>query len=85
MKKKIYYWSPFLTKVATINAVINSAESINKFSNKEYDCSIINAVGEFNFYKEEALKKKINIIDISNSNLFKYLPQLGFVKSRFSF
>ena len=46
--KKIYYWSPFLSKVATVDAVINSAISLKKYNRKLYDVSIINVFGEFN-------------------------------------
>ena len=44
-KKKIYYWSPFLTEVATIKAVINSAYSMKRYF-KEYDTTIIDAAGK---------------------------------------
>ena len=84
MKKSIYYWSPFLSKIATINAVINSAYSMNRYS-QNYNCSIINAVGEFNVYSKDLLKKKINLINLSNIFLHKYLPNTGIFKSRFSF
>lgn len=84
MKKSIYYWSPFLSKIATINAVINSAYSMNKYS-QNYNCSIINAVGEFNVYSKDLLKKKINLINLSNIFLYKYLPNTGIFKSRLSF
>ena len=48
----IYYWSPFITHVATVKAVINSASSLNRYSNKH--CSyIINVAGEWNIYKDE--------------------------------
>ena len=33
---KIFYWSPFISKVATVSTVIRSAESILKYSKKEY-------------------------------------------------
>ena len=33
--KKIYYWSPHISNVATIKNVINSAISIKKFSKKK--------------------------------------------------
>ncbi len=84
MKKSIYYWSPFLSKIATINAVINSAYSMNRYS-QNYNCSIINAVGEFNVYSKDLLKKKINLINLSSIFLYKYLPNTGIFKSRFSF
>ena len=84
MKKSIYYWSPFLSKIATINAVINSAYSMNRYS-ENYKCSIINVIGEFNAYSKELIEKKINLISLSNIPLYKYLPSNGFFKSRFSF
>ena len=33
---KIFYWSPFLSNIATIDAVIRSIKSINKFDNKKF-------------------------------------------------
>jgi len=84
MQKSVYYWSPFLIKIATIDAVINSAYSLNRYSNK-YNCSIINSIGEFNFYNNELLKKKINIIKLNNLDLYKYLPSKGILGSRLSF
>jgi glycosyltransferase involved in cell wall biosynthesis len=84
MKKSIYYWSPFLSKIATINAVINSAHSMSRYS-KKYNCSIINAVGEFDIYSEELFKKNINLINLSNRSIYKYLPSRGVFKSRLSF
>ena len=56
--KKIYYWSPFLSKVATVDAVINSAISLKKYNRKIYDVSIINVFGEFNDYE-----KKLDRVD----------------------
>ena len=32
---KIFYWSPFTSKVATVKSVINSAESINRLFKKK--------------------------------------------------
>ena len=43
----ICYWAPFTSKVATIMAVINSAESLIKFSNNKIKATIINAFGEW--------------------------------------
>ena len=57
-KKSVYYWSPFLTPIATCKAVINSAYCINKFS-KKFDAKIINFYGEFDK----------NIKDIENKNI----------------
>ena len=50
---KVFYWSPFFTKIATITAVINSAKSLLKYNKKnKYSVSIINAIGEWNDYKK---------------------------------
>ena len=32
MKKKVFYWSPFTSYVATVKAVINSVRSVNYYS-----------------------------------------------------
>ena len=50
---KVFYWSPFFTKIATITAVINSAKSLLRYNKKnKYSVSIINAIGEWNDYKK---------------------------------
>ena len=56
-KKKIYYWSPFLSKIATCRSVINSAKALNDFGSR-YESFILNFFGEFNVYDDE-IKKKI--------------------------
>ena len=84
MQKNIYYWSPFLTNIATAKAVINSAVGLKKYS-KEYNCTIINCIGEFNSYKKEIIKNNININNFFSINFKKYLPKYGFLSSRFSY
>ncbi len=82
---KIYYWSPFFTNIATIKAVIKSAESLVKFSKeKKYDVSLVDAIGEWVPY-DKIINKKINIIKLNQINLAKYLPKNSFIKSRFSY
>lgn len=78
---KIYYWSPFISHVATVKAVINSASSINYYSNN-YSAYIINVAGEWDVYKEELLKKKIKIINLTTSNVINNKNINGFLKSR---
>ena len=78
---KIYYWSPFISHVATVKAVINSASSLNYYSN-DYSAYIINVAGEWNIYKEELLKKKIKIINLTTSNVINNRNINGFLKSR---
>ena len=84
IKKKIFYWAPFLSPIATPKAVINSAYSLQKYSN-EFDCSIINFFGEFNIFKKDIFNKNIKIYNSSLNILRKYLPFKGKIKSRFSF
>ena len=51
---KIFYWSPFISKIATISSTIRSAESILKYSKKEnnINLAIIDAIGEWKNYKK---------------------------------
>jgi glycosyltransferase involved in cell wall biosynthesis len=83
-KKYIYYWSPFLTKIATIKAVLSSAESLVKYSN-EFQPTIINAAGEFDEYIYNLNNKNISVINLSKKNYIKNLPRFGFFNSRISF
>ena len=71
-------------RIATPRAVINSAYAMQKFS-KLNNCSIINFFGEFNIFKEELIKKELNIINYFKSNILKNLPKYGKIASRFSF
>jgi len=77
----IYYWSPFITHVATVKAVINSASSLNRYSQK-YTTSVINVAGEWNIYKKDLLKKNIKIIDLTSSKIIDNKKVSGFFKSR---
>ena len=82
---KIYYWSPFFTNIATIKAVIRSAESLVKFSKKQkYNVSLVDAIGEWDEYKN-IIDKKIKIIKLSKIKLKDYIPKNSFLKSRLSY
>ncbi len=82
--KSVLYWSPFLTNVATIKAVTNSAVSLKRYS-KFYKPIIINACGEFNDHKVYLESNQIEILNLINYDYHKYLPKLGYLKSRFSY
>ena len=84
MKKKIFYWSPGFSRIATFKAVINSAQSILKFD-KKYDVSLINFFGEFNEYNLNIKNKEIELINCFNDKILEYLPKYGWIKSRLSF
>ena len=80
----IYYWCPYLTNIATINAVKRSAISIKKYSKKNFNVSILNSSGEWLFFKNNNFG--INILStLKNINLHKYLPKEGLIFSRISF
>jgi len=82
---KIYYWSPFFTNIATIKAVMRSAESLVKFSKKEeINISLINSIGEWDRFRK-IIHKKVNVIELSKIKLLNYLPKGSFVKSRISY
>ena len=83
-KKTIYYWSPFFTKIATIHAVINSAGSLMKYSNN-YECYIINAIGEYYEYLDQIKIKQIKLYNFFKKNLKSIFPKYGFIRSRFSY
>ena len=75
---QICYWSPFLTHIATVDAVRNSAISVKKYltTNKELKIKILNSCGEWDFYKNNG--DSIDIYDMQKVNLYKILPKKGF-------
>ena len=83
-KKSVYYWSPFLTPIATCKAVINSAYCINKFS-KKFDAKIINFYGEFDKNIKDIENKNIDTIRFYNNNFLNFFPKYGKIFSRISF
>ncbi len=83
MLKKIYYWSPFFSNIATINAVLNSAISISKFSKNNFKPTLINVIGEWDAHKETILKNNIELIDLKLGRNFKRKKISGFFLSRY--
>ena len=84
MKKKVFYWSPCLSNIGTINSTINSANGLNKYFNKKYEIYIINCCGVWSEYKEILYNKGIKIINL-NFNYYNFLPKKGFFLSRISY
>jgi len=82
--KTVVYWSPFLTNVATISAVINSAKSLKLYS-KNYRPIIINACGEFTPYKKNLEDNGIELKNLIKFDYHRFLPKVGFLKSRISY
>ena len=80
--KKIFYWSPHISKVATVKNVINSAFSLKKFSKEKIDVSIIDVIGEWSSHKDELESKKINYLKIPGFEISKLFPLSGYLVSR---
>ena len=59
--KKIFYWSPYLSNVATIRNVVNSAYSLIKYDKISFRSYILDVFGEWDTKKRNYLKKKLNI------------------------
>ena len=83
VKKSILVWSPFVSKVGTVQNVINSLNSINKYSN--FNTNLINVFGEWDSYKELFSLEKVLIHNFKFLRFLKYWNKIGFFKSRLSY
>ena len=77
---KIFYWSPFLSKIATVSSITRSIESIQKYNKKKLDISIIDSVGEWSGIKDKI--PNVKIIKLYKNSLYNKLPKKGFFQSR---
>ncbi len=82
---KVFYWAPFISKIATPNAVINSALSLKKYSKGKKEPIIINLFNEWSEYSSELKNYKIQFINLFKFKLNIVLPEKGFLLSRLSF
>ncbi len=82
--KDVIYWSPCLGNVGTIKSTLNSAISLKKYSNKEYNVIILDVCGEWKKYID-VIEKNNLIYKELNFDYFKYLPKIGFFFSRLSY
>ena len=80
--KKVFYWSPHISKVATVKNVVNSAFSLKKFYKEKIDVSILDVMGEWTDHKDEFDLKSINYIKIPGFEISKLLPVSGYLISR---
>ena len=67
-KKKVFYWCPVISNVATINATINSINSINSFSHKDYEAKVIDTYGEW----QKSAKKERDKIIIKKKKKYRF-------------
>lgn len=81
--KTVVFWCPFISKVGTINAVIQSAKALN--SSNKFRCKIINVFGEFDDYSNIFSKNQIKLINLTNFKFINYLPKKGFFWSRLNY
>ena len=80
---KLFYWSPFLSNIATVDAVTNSINSLKRYDKeKKYKTFIIDSSGEW----QEKLDRisGINVIKLYKKNYYKFLPKGNFLNSRLS-
>ena len=80
----IFYWSPFISKVATVSSVVRSAESIAIYSKGKAEVSLIDAIGEWQEYTKK-INSKINIIKLNKIDFYNHLFRGGYIKSRLSY
>lgn len=83
-KTRVFYWCPFIDKVATIKAVYNSALSLNKYSFNKFEGFILDVFGEWsNFNNEE--NDLIKFEYLNKINILNYFSSQGFIKSRMKY
>lgn len=81
----VLYWCPFISKVATVKAVINSVFSLIKYSHQRYKPEVINVFGEWNYLKHELENKKIILTpQLTNFNFLKS-KKTGYLISRLKY
>ena len=76
---KLFYWSPFLSNIATVDAVTNSINSLKRYGNKnKYKPFIVDSSGEW----QEKLDKAsgIDIIKLYNKKLLQIFTKRQFFK-----
>lgn len=81
--KNILVWSPFTSKVGTVQNVINSLYGINKYSN--FNTELINAFGEWDKYLTDPRLKNVGIFNFKLLRFIKNWDIKGYLKSRFAY
>ena len=81
---KILYWCPFIDKVATVKAVINSCEGLQRYTKNKIPY-IIDAAGEFDGFEKSLKNKNISLIKLSKYSYINKLPKYGFIMSRLTY
>lgn len=83
-KKLVCYWSPFISNVATVKAVINSAMSIKLYSKNKYDALILDVFGEWESYSKN-IDYNLKFYSLNNiKKLFNFSSE-GYLRSRIKY
>ena len=82
IKKKIFFWSPFIDHVGTTISSKNSIIALSKFGKEEFSITVFNVVGEWNFYLEQLKKLNIEVINLRINKKIPFLKKKGFLFSR---
>ena len=85
MKKTISYWSPHISKVATIKAVYNSAFALNYFSKGKFKTEILDVFGEWKKFSNEDSKNLIKFHRLTKFNFLNKFSSEGFLYSRLKY
>ena len=80
--QNIFYWSPSLVKIATNQAVIQSASAVNKFDSN-FTATIINFLGNFKNMRKKFLKIKLIFLIFIIKNFLIYYQDMDFYKVEF--
>lgn len=83
-KNRVFYWCPFIDKVATIKAVYNSALSLNKYSFNKFEGLILDVFGEWSNLNNEE-NDSIKFEYLNKINILNYFSSKGFIKSRIKY
>ena len=81
--KEITFWCPFIGKVGTINAVLQSAKALSE--TKQYKSKIVNVFGELDDYKKFLTNNNIQEIKLVKNRYLKNFPSEGLYWSRIKF
>ena len=84
-KKKVFYWCPVISNVATINATINSINSINSFSHKDYEAKVIDTYGEWQKISKKKNIESKNIFSFGKIGFIEKIPSETFIFSRIKY
>ncbi len=82
---KVFYWAPFISKIATPKAVINSAMSLKKYSNSEIQPTIINLFNEWDNFFKDFKSFGLLKLNIFSRSINLILPDKGYLRSRISY